>query len=242
MVATEETAEFADNVSSSMIPTLNQHNHSSYVGTETIGNEEVESNSNDFINVDLESNDNNNNRPIQESNENQNALMSNSGFVPARGEGPCLAPPDYSPPQSHFPAQHYPYQDSETYQVLPPGYQELSPTTLPHLLNCPAATSPNIHWKWVGNGWSPTLTLPGLECQTGYTRRGLSARNRKVELVLWVFIIFLLIVIGLLSYSHLQLLNSIAGGRSNNDYKSNLSPISPHRPGSSPVQLTMLSK
>ena len=43
--------------------------------------------------------------------------------------------------------------------------QELSPSALPHLLNCPAATSHNIHWKWVGNGWSPTVTLPGLECQ-----------------------------------------------------------------------------
>ena len=84
MVATEETAEFTDDVSSSMIPTVIQHNPSSYAGNETIGNEEVESNSNDFTNVNLES-DANNNRPIQESNENQNAMMSNSGFAPARG-------------------------------------------------------------------------------------------------------------------------------------------------------------
>ena len=34
-------------------------------------------------------------------------------------------------------------------------------------------------------------------------------RNRKVEIVLWVFIIFLLIVIGLLTYSHLQLLTTL---------------------------------
>ena len=84
MVATEETAEFTDDVSSSMTPTVIQHNPSSYVGNETIGNEEVESNSNDFTNVNLES-DANNNRPIQESNENQNAMMSNFGFAPARG-------------------------------------------------------------------------------------------------------------------------------------------------------------
>ena len=34
-------------------------------------------------------------------------------------------------------------------------------------------------------------------------------RNRKVEIVLWVFIIFLLVVIGLLTYSHLQLLTTL---------------------------------
>lgn len=58
----------------------------------------------------------------------------------------------------------------------------------------------------------PTLPLPShcFGCGPGpRLRHGSGLRNRKVEVVLWVFIIFLLVIIGLLTYSHLQLLTSL---------------------------------
>ena len=90
-------------------------------------------------------------------------------------------------------------------------------------------SAPGVQWKWVGHGWAPVSAplgeispmsqmSPGLGClgcgpgsrysdHRGHRRAIL--RNRKVEVVLWVFIIFLLIVIGLLTYSHLQLLTTL---------------------------------
>ena len=62
----------------------------------------------------------------------------------------------------------------------------------------------------------PTLPLPSHCFGCGPGPRLLhdsgqrsALRNRKVEIVLWVFIIFLLVIIGLLTYSHLQLLTSL---------------------------------
>ena len=83
-----------------------------------------------------------------------------------------------------------------------------------------------MQWKWIGHGWAPVSVpprghqqmSPGLGClgcglRSDYTdhrgHRRAVLRNRKVEIVLWVFIIFLLVVIGLLTYSHLQLLTTL---------------------------------
>ena len=61
---------------------------------------------------------------------------------------------------------------------------------------------------------SPGLGCLGCGLRSDYTdhrghRSRAVLRNRKVEIVLWVFIIFLLVVIGLLTYSHLQLLTTL---------------------------------
>ena len=55
--------------------------------------------------------------------------------------------------------------------------------------------------------------VPNMSSISGYGMHRNSMRNRKVELILWIFIIFLLIVIGLLTYSHLQLLMAFNNGK-----------------------------
>ena len=64
-----------------------------------------------------------------------------------------------------------------------------------------------VQWKWVGTGWAPVS--PHYDWQSRDTNRVATLRNRRVEIILWIFIIFLLVVIGLLTYSHLELLSNI---------------------------------
>ena len=131
---------------------------------------------------------------------------------------PCSSPQE---PESPHQEPHYPSQEHH-YQSPPPEYQELAPSHLPYHVNFPGY---GVQWKWLGHGvgWAPVFHDggPGQHqhchgCQAGghghessrcHSRHG--ARNRRVELVLWVFIIFLLTVIALLTYSHVQLLSSI---------------------------------
>merc|ERR1712130_103735 len=134
---------------------------------------------------------------------------------------------DYPSPPLHHP-QPQPslcpcpavYSDNSYYQLPPPDYQELSPSQLQYQPTLPSYSScgNNVQWKWVGHGWAPVTNSldqtfpqfsPCLGCPSPSFRHRASLRNRKIEIVLWVFIIFLLIVIGLLTYSHLQLLTSL---------------------------------
>ena len=134
------------------------------------------------------------------------------------------------------------------YPPPPPEYQELSPSTLHpqgfissyQPCSPPSCPGPNVQWKWVGNGWVP------LPSNVSYTmaepsRRLAETKKRKVEIVLWCFIMFLLVIIGVLSYSHLQLLNSLPGPQEITLVSTTDQPHIPpmaHRPGSSPLQLT----
>jgi len=117
------------------------------------------------------------------------------------------------------------------------------------MAQCPPCPGQGMQWKWVGNGWVPVAPDFGSNgCSPPAMRQTSSLRNRKVEIVLWSFIIFLLIIIGILSYSHLQLLTSVHSLNSETkettispDHGVGHIPPMAHRPGASPISLVKSS-
>ena len=105
----------------------------------------------------------------------------------------------------------------------PPLYSELSPNNLRQTTQGypgpPPSFSPNIgvQWKWVGTGWSVVMPPADTNCSsaTPWQRSGtpISRNNRRRmgEMFLWAVIIFLLAIIGVLTYKHLELLAMFQG-------------------------------
>jgi hypothetical protein len=108
---------------------------------------------------------------------------------------------------------------THTFENLPPPplYSELSLHNLTHTTQGypgpPPSFSPNIgvQWKWVGNGWSVVMpppdtnwssATPWQRYETPISRHGCGYSRRRTGAV----IIFLLGVIGFLTYKHLELL------------------------------------
>ena len=125
---------------------------------------------------------------------------------------------------------------THTYENLPPPplYSELSLHNISHTTQGypgpPPSFSPNIgvQWKWVGNGWSVVMppedtnwssATPWQRSGTPIYRNVCGYRRRRTgEIFLWVVIIFLLAIIGFLTYKHLELLALFQGLQ---PYKSN---------------------
>ena len=183
------------------------------------------------------------------------------GFQNSRSFQYYVPPPQYCShdqvcPQSSQTPNHYvdasipcscPNPQSSYYPVPPPDYQELSPHTIsplsqgcpPPLQNC-SPCGAGVQWKWVGNGWAPVVPNLNSNILSLSNRRMPSLRNRKVEIVLWSFIIFLLIIIGVLSYSHMQLLSTLHESSASQPPSTTDQPYIPpmaHRPGASPINL-----
>jgi hypothetical protein len=118
---------------------------------------------------------------------------------------------------------------TQSYWNLPPPplYSELSPHNLSHTTQGypgpPPSFSPNIgvQWKWVGNGWSVVMTpadtnwssaTPWQRSGTIISRNRCGCNRRRTgEIFLWAVIIFLLAIIGFLTYKHLELLAMFQG-------------------------------